>query len=200
MKFIFSVSLILLIFLGCRKKDITIDIQTTYELTQHWGNVNFLISGKNADTIGFLEKRHVTKIAALYKDSVYGIVIRRFTDDKSNYLRESIGFSNLKYPPNKGVYPMGGNDQNPKSSFENIKRLAFSQYWLYSSDSDVLAGKYVLNNEKNSFLEITDYNDKTGELKGIFEAHYKIELKGLQGLPDTFSITKGVFYTKFYKF
>ena len=200
MKFTFSLSLIILIFVGCTKKDTSLDLQTIYDLTQHWGNVNFLIAGRNADTTGFLEKRHVTKIAALYRDSVYGIVIRRFTDDKSNYLRESIGFSNLKYPPNKGVYPIGGNYQNPKSPIENIKYLAFSEYWLYDSDSDVLAGKYVLNNEKNSFLEITDYNDKTGELKGIFEAHYKLELKGIQGLPDTFSITKGVFHTKFYKF
>jgi hypothetical protein len=197
MKKIFKlISFILFIFIfACKDKDKPEEFPSPFDLAKHWGSVNYLMNGKNSDTTGLVSKRNFTKIAALYSDTTWAIEIARFTDDPQHLSNEIISFGEFKYPPQKGIYKIGGTINNLKSPIDSIRKLVFTQYMVM--DHDVILGNYFFDNTKTNSIEITDYNSTTQEIKGKFNVTYTTPYARL---PPSLSLTQGVFHTKFFKF
>jgi len=110
--------------------------------------------------------------------------------------RESIGFLNIPYQT--GKYPVYTCNHNIPDSC--MSGYVSSHYARLSSDGDAVLAFYNINENKNSYLNITTIDTTADIVTGDFEIHVKLSIGG-QFLdpadPDNLDFTKGTFECRF---
>lgn len=120
--------------------------------------------------------------------SISKMNIKISTIDNSGAELERLSF--IKVPKQIGRYPLSYTfDQAPSDSMVGC---------LYSNGSeDELFDSYLLaKNDSTSYIEIIEYDKKSGELKGQFNLILWPDIKGSWNAPDSIVFSNGVFTAK----
>jgi hypothetical protein len=73
----------------------------------------------------------------------------------------------------------------------------YGELFTLNQDGDVLGDVYNTLESADNFIQIDQFNEKTGEINGIFQLTLVIERRGDESrLPDTLRFTEGKFHTK----
>ncbi len=104
----------------------------------------------------------------------------------------------MKIPPAAGTYPV--------RIFRTCQEDTFvgADYNLMGADGDVLLDSYRVLETEDNWVQVTDYNANTGEVKGTFQisfVHGSIQdvvkrEKVVTSFPDTIRFTGGQFHTR----
>lgn len=85
----------------------------------------------------------------------------------------------------------------------NRKDTLQASYSTRLQDGDVLGNIYKVNELDNieDYIELTEFNESTGEVIGEFQASFYVDTSAIFDLssPDTITITDGYFETKFFE-
>jgi len=104
----------------------------------------------------------------------------------------------MKIPPAVGTYPV--------RIFRTCREDTFvgANFHLLGADGDVLLDSYRVLETEDNWVQVTDYNANTGEIKGTFQiafVHGSIydvvkREKFVTSFPDTVRFTNGQFHTR----
>jgi len=162
---------ITLAFLSCEKENESL----------YWGEVSAV---KN--DIKWAGK--IKAVKSKFADSKVEITIKTF--DEQNVSLETLGF--YKVPSKVGRYELSRTfNQPPDDSL--VGALYANGY-----DDEVYDFYEIAEDDSTSYLEITDYNEKTAEIKGNFNLILwrDTTLPGAWNAPDSIVFSNGVFHTR----
>jgi len=130
------------------------------------------------------------------EDTVFLFEMQIFT--QNDELREVFGVRNLRPKIGKYFFPKIEVDSLGHPDFANDAILYKPGFAFFGADGDVVEGSYSHPwVDSNSYVEITELNIATGDVKGNFKAKMlKLKDFSLASLPDTIYITEGSFSTK----
>lgn len=95
----------------------------------------------------------------------------------------------VKVPAVPGTYAL-----HETSIQENDSLVGANFFYV---DYDLILGYYnVLEADSSSFITISSYDPKTGEVKGSFDILFSVAQRPFPAAPDTLRLRKGVFHTK----
>ena len=96
----------------------------------------------------------------------------------------------FKVPKQLGMYKLSlASSQPPDDSLVGAK-------YFHGYDDELYDIYNIPENDSTSYLEITEFNEKKGELRGKFNVTLYRTLAGSWNGPDTLVFTNGVFHTR----
>ncbi len=175
---------------ACRKNE---------EPSPYWGTASAWFNGENWNELrGWkLQVSGATGAPADLPPCQPGILHIVMEKSTSEGIRREV-LSITKIPPAVGTYPV--------HIFKNCQenKLVGSGYSLVGADGDVLLDSYRVLETEDNWVEVTDYNANTGEIRGNFQIAFvhggaydvvKRE-KVVTSFPDTVRFTNGQFHTR----
>lgn len=145
----------------------------------YWGEISVLKNGEPWSG----------KIVALqntFSNPKIDIYIRTF--DKDDIPLDELGF--VKVPKQVGRYKLSlTSSQPPDDSLVGAK-------YFHGYDDELYDIYHIPENDSTSYLEITEFNKRKGEIRGKFNVTLHRTLAGSWNGPDTLVFTNGVFHTR----
>ncbi|MBX2890231.1 MAG: hypothetical protein KF734_04840 [Saprospiraceae bacterium] len=147
----------------------------------YWGETSALKNGSN-----WSGKIKAPK--SNFAESKIEIIVHAF--DEQGIWLETLGF--YKVPTEIGIYKLTlTSNQPPDDSL--VGALYANGY-----DDELYDFYKIADNDSTSYLEITDYNENTTEIKGKFNMILwrRKDLPGALNAPDSIVFSNGVFHTR----
>lgn len=124
------------------------------------------------------------------QDGMFDLIINHYNEQ--GFLRGGIAI--IKIPKVIGYYPLS------ETTYHEIDSLVGASYHTSVADGDVAGNSYDLFEDNTpNFIEITEFDEVSREVKGRFNANFLIDLdfgKEDFSAPDTVRFSQGVFHTR----
>ncbi|MBK8193272.1 MAG: hypothetical protein IPK76_08700 [Lewinellaceae bacterium] len=145
----------------------------------YWGEISVLKNGEPWSG-------KIVALPSTISDAKFNISI--MTYDENDIPLDELGF--IKIPKKSGMYPLSFTFSQPPDD-----SLVGANYF-HGYDDELYDIYSISEQDSTSYLEITEFNEKKGEIRGKFNVTMYRTLAGSWNGPDTLVFTDGAFHTR----
>jgi hypothetical protein len=151
---------------------------------EYWGTASVQFNGSN----WVAEKVRCSNASNCLPLRMFHLQLNKYSVE--GFLRESIVFTRIPLVVGRHKLELNLTENNCNSGPHAL-------YATSADDGDVTKDIYLLDTTFNNYIDISLYNEKSGELKGRFDLLLLVRPPRFDALaPDTLRLRNGLFHTK----